>query len=139
MDERERQHLAQYQIISTTLQSHSEQYERAKKILRKKVRPEVISFERNMGEKVGELFGMGSHPYTKDGIERLVLYYSYHGLLGSPKVMSWILGREPMSFEGWLEGKVAASKGEKYELVEVKHRDPRLASMIHSRRLDRKL
>jgi len=49
-----------------------------------------------------------------------VLYYSYHGLLGSANVIRWILGTEPVSFEEWLEGKVAASKGEKYYLVETR-------------------
>lgn len=79
-----------------------------------------MSFERTTDEEVAELFGKAPHPYSKDGTRRLVLYYSYHCLLGSLNVMRWILGREPMSFEEWLEGRVAASKGEKHDLVETR-------------------
>ena len=32
-----------------------------------------MSFERTTGEEVEDLFGMGSHQYTKDGTREIVL------------------------------------------------------------------
>ena len=37
--------------------------------------------------------------YESDSLERMFLYYSHHGLTGSPNVLGWVLGRPPMSYE----------------------------------------
>ena len=120
LDEREKHYFAQYQTVSTEPISHREQCDRASKILGKEIKAEVMPFAVTMGEEAEKALGMGSHPYTKDGVRRLVLYYSYHGLRGSPNVMRWVLGREPMSFEEWLQGKLAALKGQSFDLVEAR-------------------
>ncbi|MBA7493056.1 hypothetical protein ES702_03611 [subsurface metagenome] len=40
---------------------------------------------------------------TRDGPERLVLYYNKRGLLGNPNICSWLLGREPTKPEDMVD------------------------------------
>ena len=40
---------------------------------------------------------------ARDMAERIVLYYNRRGLVGSPNVLKWLLGREPTSVEEWIE------------------------------------
>lgn len=120
LNEREKHYLAQYQTVSTQPVSHREQCKQASQLIRKEITPKTMSFEETMGEDAEKILHLASHPYTKDCTRRLFLYYSYHGLLGSPNVMGWILGRAPMSFAEWLEGKLAASKGKTYDFVKAR-------------------
>jgi len=50
---------------------------------------------------------------TRDGAERLVLFYSRHGLPGNPSVLTWLLGRKPRTVEQWIDeelGRIGLSK-----------------------------
>lgn len=40
--------------------------------------------------------------YGSDSLERMFLYYSRHGLTGSPNVLGWLLGRPPTSYEAFV-------------------------------------
>ncbi|OLV16245.1 SDR family oxidoreductase [Deinococcus marmoris] len=40
--------------------------------------------------------------YGSDSLERMFLYYSRHGLTGSPNVLGWVLGRPPTSYEAFV-------------------------------------
>lgn len=40
--------------------------------------------------------------YESDSLERMFLYYSRHGLTGSPNVLGWVLGRPPTSYEAFV-------------------------------------
>ncbi|WP_420593905.1 SDR family oxidoreductase [Deinococcus sp.] len=40
--------------------------------------------------------------YESDSLERMFLYYSRHGLTGSPNVLGWVLGRAPTSYEAFV-------------------------------------
>ena len=120
LDEREKHYLAQYQIVSTKPESTREQCEQAGRILGKEIKAEVMPLEVTMGAEAAKMFGLPTHPYTQDAARRLVLYYNHHGLRGSNNVMRWILQREPMSFEEWLQSKLASLKGEHYDLLEAR-------------------
>ena len=52
------------------------------------------------------MFGLGDNPHTRDVAQWMLLYYDYRGLVGSTDVMRWVLGREPMGWEGWVKGKM---------------------------------
>ncbi|KAK5170471.1 uncharacterized protein LTR77_005059 [Saxophila tyrrhenica] len=43
---------------------------------------------------------------AKDEAERLILFYNRRGLLGSPNVLRWVLGREPTTLEEWIESQM---------------------------------
>ena len=120
LDEREKHYLAQYQVVSTEPLSRREQCERASKILGKECKAEALPLEITMGDEASKLRGLSSHPHSVDGCRRLFLYYNHHGLLGSPNVMRWILGREPMSFEEWLTNRVAQLNGEDYDFLKAR-------------------
>lgn len=120
LNEREKHYLAQYQIVSTRPFSFRAQASQASEILEKDVKVDILPYDVTMGEDAHKILGLGPHPYTKDGVRRLLLYYNYHGLLGSPNVARWILGREPMSFDEWLLGRLAAFKGEHFDFLEAR-------------------
>jgi uncharacterized protein YbjT (DUF2867 family) len=45
--------------------------------------------------------------YSSDSLERMFLYYSRHGLTGSPNVLGWVLGRPPTSYEAFVRKSLA--------------------------------
>ena len=55
------------------------------------------------------MFGLGDNPHTRDVAQRRLLYYNYRGWVGSTNVMRWVLGREPMGWEGLGEGQDGGS------------------------------
>ena len=120
LDERQKHYLAQYQVVSTEPLSRRDQCERASKILGKELKAEALSLEATLGDEANKVLGLPSHPYTVDACQRLHLYYNHRGLRGSPNVMRWILGREPMSFEEWLMDHLAKLKGEKYDFLQAR-------------------
>ena len=42
---------------------------------------------------------LGFSEYTLEIMAKMFPYYDQHGLTGSDKVLSWLLGRSPTSFE----------------------------------------
>lgn len=120
LEERDKHYLAQYQMISVGPSSRREQCEEASQILGKELKAEALPLQVSLGDEANKTLGIGSHPYTIDGARRLNLYYNHRGLLGNPNTMRWLLGREPMSFEEWLKGKMASLKGEKYDFIDAR-------------------
>ncbi|KAL8827512.1 MAG: hypothetical protein Q9191_003141 [Dirinaria sp. TL-2023a] len=120
LSERQKHYLAQYQVVSTEPLSRRDQCERASKILGKELKAEALSLDETLGYEANKVVGLPSHPYTVDACRRLHLWYNYHGLLGSPNVMRWILGRDPMSFEEWLLVRLAKLKGEEYDFLKAR-------------------
>lgn len=58
----------------------------------------VLPFEKGVDANCTSAFGTTEvDQATRDGPERLVLYYNRRGLLGNPNICSWILGRSPTS------------------------------------------
>jgi uncharacterized protein YbjT (DUF2867 family) len=51
---------------------------------------------------------LGFSDYTLDMMARMFPYYDAHGLVGSPKVLGWILDRAPSSFESFARRMAAA-------------------------------
>lgn len=53
---------------------------------------------------------LGFNDYTLQMMARMFPYYDEHGLVGSPKILGWLLGREPTNFESFVR-RVAAVTG----------------------------
>lgn len=51
---------------------------------------------------------MGVAEFGQDCMRRMFAHYDIHGLVGSPRVLGWILGRSPTDFEAFAK-RVAAS------------------------------
>ena len=122
LDERQKHYLAQYQVVSSTEpMSPREQCERASKVLGKELKAEALPLELTLSDEFLKIIGVSYHPDTAEAFRRLFLYYNFHGLLGgSPNVMRWILGREPMTFEEWLTDRVAKLNGEDYDFLKAR-------------------
>lgn len=47
-----------------------------------------------------------SHGMARDGVQRLVLYYNFYGIKGNTNVLEWLIGRKPMTLEGFFRHKI---------------------------------
>ncbi|KZO94995.1 NAD-P-binding protein [Calocera viscosa TUFC12733] len=46
---------------------------------------------------------MGTHPYTQEAMKRMLYYYDTRGLTGNPNILRWLLGREPCTWDDYLD------------------------------------
>jgi uncharacterized protein YbjT (DUF2867 family) len=49
--------------------------------------------------------------YAIDAFHRLFGYYARHGIYGNPNVLTWLLGRPPVSFEAYVKDGLKGSSG----------------------------
>ena len=121
LEEREKHYLAQYQAVSTHAMSYRNRCETLGRIIGKEIKAEMIPLEKTMGgEETEKMFGITPHPSSRDAVHRLILYYNHHGLRGNPNVMGWILGRDPMSWEEWINIELAKNKGKQLNLANLR-------------------
>jgi len=45
----------------------------------------------------------GPHPYRQEAMKRMLYYYNTRGLTGNPNILRWLLGREPSTWEDYLD------------------------------------
>ena len=85
----------------------------ASRVIGKEIRVEVMPLQETMrGEGTAEgVLGLERGKYARDGVQRMLLWYHYRGLVGSRNVMGWVLGREPLGWEAWCEGVVREVRG----------------------------
>lgn len=109
LDQREAHFYATYQMVSTSPPtSYREVCASISKTIGKDIKVEPMPFQKTMEREppVEKMFGLGENAHTRDAAQRMLLYYSYRGLVGSTNIMRWLLGREPMGWEGWVSGKM---------------------------------
>ncbi|MCJ1351918.1 MAG: hypothetical protein MMC33_001902 [Icmadophila ericetorum] len=113
MAEREKHYLAQYPLVSTHLSGGYRQVcSIASKIIGKEIRIEQMSFEDIINGPIEQKIGLPPHPATRDIAQRMLLYYNFHGLVGNPNILEWLLRRKPLSWEAWIEMKMKDEKAE---------------------------
>jgi uncharacterized protein YbjT (DUF2867 family) len=102
LEEREKHYLATYPVVGTSPMTYREVCGVVGEVLGKKVVVRQRGFEEAV-ELFGKLlFGEEANGKRRDGLERLLLYYNRHGLVGNPNVLGWLIGRTPMSYKGWV-------------------------------------
>lgn len=109
LEQREDHFYATYQMVSTSPpMGYREVCKIVSKAIGKDIEVEQIPFQKAMERDppVENIFGLGESPHARDVTQRMLLYYNYRGLVGSTNVMRWVLGREPMGWEGWVRGKM---------------------------------
>ena len=104
--EGEKHYYASYELSGTKLESHTEQAQIAGKVLGKKVRVETIPLMAAVEEWLKLKYDGPVSPYTRDAAERLFLYYNRRGLPGNTNILKWLIGQEPLDFQGWMEREV---------------------------------
>ena len=104
LEQREEHFYATYQLVSTSQpMGYNEVCAIASKIIGKEIHVEIMPFQQTLDGSVGGMLGLQPGECARDGIQRMLLYYNYRGLVGSTNVMRWVLGREPLSWERWCE------------------------------------
>ncbi|CAD6586854.1 MAG: hypothetical protein ASARMPREDX12_002535 [Alectoria sarmentosa] len=109
LDQREAHFYATYQMLSTSQPtSYREVCASIGKTIGKDIKVKPMPFQKTMEREppVEKMFGLGENAHTRDVAQRMLLYYSYRGLIGSTNIMRWLLGREPTGWEGWVSGKM---------------------------------
>ncbi|KAE8393749.1 hypothetical protein ETB97_008509 [Aspergillus alliaceus] len=120
LNERESHYLAEYPLVSTLPISETDIIRIIEKRIGKKIEVKTPSFETGVNKLLNSLYGgegkgagdlglgLASDgdlrgDLVRDTLEHLILFYNRRGLKGSPNVMRWLLGREPISVEQWVD------------------------------------
>lgn len=108
VEERERHFLAQYPLCSTGACPYTEVVRVVGKVIGKDIRIETRPAEEASNALMTMLYGSTDNvpPQSRDAAHRLILYYNYHGLMGNPNVLEWLIGRKPTTHEEWAKGQV---------------------------------
>ena len=125
LDEREKHFLVEYSLCSTMPTSDREVCEEIGKQINKPIEVRAPTFDTGVNKLLMYLFGgQESEVYAdstpadfqlaadgdlrgdtvRDEAERLVLFYNRRGLVGSPNVLEWLLGRNPTTVAEWVGG-----------------------------------
>ncbi|KAK4546906.1 hypothetical protein LTR36_001638 [Oleoguttula mirabilis] len=122
LNEREVHYLAEYSLCSTMPISDAEMCKEIGKQIGKEIEVRAPTFETGVnkllnymyGGKADQIYAGASSDFNlaaegdirgdivRDEAERLILFYNRRGLRGSPNVLRWLLGREPMTIADWV-------------------------------------
>lgn len=106
LEEREKHFLAMYPIVGTEKpMTYREVCGTVGEVAGKKVVVKQRGFEEAVDLFSKLLFGEQAEGKRRDGLERLLLYYNRHGLVGNSNVLEWLIGRRPVGIEEWAERK----------------------------------
>ncbi|MBT5048725.1 MAG: NmrA family NAD(P)-binding protein [Rhodospirillaceae bacterium] len=78
-------------------------------ILSRVVGTEIRAEKEPLADFLAHGKAVGFSDYTLQMMARMFPYYDVHGLVGSPKILGWLLGRAPTDFESFARRVVAAS------------------------------
>lgn len=111
LEEREKHYYAQYPLVSTFPIPYSEIVDMASEIIGKKIDVEIVPLDKFAANAVRGMTGddPGESP-AMDAAERMFLYYQRRGLVCSPSVMEWLLGRKPTDARTWLQRQVEEAR-----------------------------
>ncbi|MCJ1384059.1 hypothetical protein MMC17_007175 [Xylographa soralifera] len=110
--EGEKHYSASYEICGTGPVTYNE----VMRVVGQKIGKEMVVEQVGLQEAVDGFMKMifedseKVDPYTRDSAERMLLYYNRRGLVGSPNVLEWLLGRKPTSVAEWVEEQVGKSR-----------------------------
>jgi NAD(P)H dehydrogenase (quinone) len=94
---------AVYQLVGTGLTSQIEIAGLISKLMGQEIRAEQISLEDWKGQVAKT--GLGS--YQISALVKMFLHYQDHGFSGSPRMLTWLLGRQPTSLEKCLQREIS--------------------------------
>ncbi|MCJ1293696.1 hypothetical protein MMC34_005251 [Xylographa carneopallida] len=103
---------ASYEICGTGPVTYNEIMNIVGQKIGKEVLVEQVGFQAGADEFV-KMTSKGSEevdPYTRDAAERMLLDYNRRGLVETPNVLKWLLGRKPKGIAAWVEERVDKSR-----------------------------
>jgi uncharacterized protein YbjT (DUF2867 family) len=95
-----------YQLVGTGLTSQVEIASLLGKLLSKEIQASQISLE-DWQEQVAKA-GLGS--YQVSTLVKMFLHYQNHGFSGNPRMLHWLLGRQPTTLEDCLKREIDKSQ-----------------------------
>lgn len=100
LEEREKHYFSVYALCSTLPMSYNKLCELAGDAIGKKIVAKQVPFEESVERLLKILYGDASvvDSQSRDGLERLILYYNRRGLHGNPNVLEWLIGRKATTF-----------------------------------------
>ncbi|KAI9816249.1 MAG: hypothetical protein M1827_001850 [Pycnora praestabilis] len=112
LEQRETHLMAIYPLVGT---SPPMSYNRVCEIVSHKIGKQIKVTQKPFDEAVSAVlirtFGTEQvHPHTQETAQRMLLYYSNHGLIGNPNVLQWLLGRKPTSYDEWTDIQVQLAR-----------------------------
>ncbi|KAF2450167.1 NAD(P)-binding protein [Karstenula rhodostoma CBS 690.94] len=110
----ERHFGATYQIVGTRRPlSFGEAMGIVERKIGREVRVEVKKGREAVDALLVRLFGTveGIDPRTVELARGMVEYYDKRGIVGNSNVLEWLIGRDAMQFDEWVDGKLAELEG----------------------------
>ena len=111
INEREKHYLAHYPLCGDGPLNYRQVCNTASQEVGKPIELRQKTFEEAVHAFTIRMFGsMDTDAETIDGIERILLYYNRHGLIGSTNVCEWLLGRKPTTWLDWMRMEITNIK-----------------------------
>ena len=111
LNEREKHYRAQYPLCSDGPLNYHEICEMVSQEIGKKIELRQKTYEESVQGFLLRIFGtLDADAESIDAVERILLYYNRHGLVGSSNVCGWLLGRPPTSWLAWMRAEIKQIK-----------------------------
>ena len=111
LNEREKHYLGQYPLCSTAPINYHQICDMVSQEIGKKIELRQKTYEESVESFLMRIFGtMDADAESIDAVERILLYYNRHGLIGSSNVCEWLLGRKPTGWLEWMKAEIKTIK-----------------------------
>ena len=111
LNEREKHYSAQYPLCGDGPLSYRQICDMASQEIGKTVELRQKTYEESVRGFSMRMFGsLDTDAESIDGVERILLYYNRHGLIGSTNICGWLLGRKPTTWPNWMRAEIEQIK-----------------------------
>ena len=113
LNEREKHYNAQYPLCSDGPLNYNQICEMVSQEIGKTIELRQKTFEESVQGFLVRIFGAGVDGVdaeSVDAVERILLYYNRHGLVGSSNVCEWLLGRKTTTWRDWMRAEIREIK-----------------------------
>lgn len=113
VEEREKHFYAQYPLCSTLPIAMTKVVSIFEQQLGTKIKVENLPREQADEKLLTAIYGDAKRAPlgSREQASRMLMHYEDRGLQGSPNVLRWLLGREPVQYEKWLKTQVGKVQG----------------------------
>jgi NAD(P)H dehydrogenase (quinone) len=91
-----------YELVGTLPMSQWDVVDRLSNVLERPISVERVSYEAFRAN--AQAAGLGA--YQVDGLIKMFDYYASYGLIGNPRVLNWLLGRQPATLMDFLKRQI---------------------------------
>ena len=106
VEEGEKHCFATYELCGTGPISYKEICKIIGEAIGKDVVVEQAEYQEAVKSFLEMKYGDEMDIYTRDAVERMLLYYNRRGILGNPNTLGWLLGRKPLGLPEWVKEQV---------------------------------